>query len=190
MYSRGSILPVRIVSSAYWCPAEAWLQAYGPRLAWNAPHYDHDSSEAREAIAEAVENALNIIPRDGRVLYEPYIYSRRLRLGGKPDLLAEADSRIVVVELKARRPLPGSTARVQAALYTVIAEHYYGMETEGYIAYPGGLYRVREHDTRLALRVLDDTRKILAQPTPPPPRGPPSKCRTCIYRHVCPWSRI
>lgn len=186
---RGGALTVRTVSSTYWCPAEAWLQVHGPRLPWNAPHYDPLSEEAREALSSAEEIALRLVPEGSEVLREPYIYSPALRLGGRPDILAIAGDRLVVVELKARRPLPGSPARVQAALYTVVAEHHYSRPARGYLAYPGGAQRIGRRDVRLALRLVEEARRILQQPAPPPPSGAAHKCRTCLYRHVCPWSR-
>ncbi len=193
-------LSVKLVSNYYYCPALAWFHVNGPSLAWGSPHYSPRDTGWEAGDARSVEEGL----LEGFIAWvrgefgecrferEPLLEDPVLKVRGRPDLLGWCSGdRAIVAEAKTR----GSPSRVggdpgllQTALYAVIVEHVYGMDSIAFLVYPGGVERVPREYRVEALRALRGLRRSLSSPVPPRPRRAIGVCRTCMYRRVCPYS--
>ncbi|MEB3861537.1 MAG: hypothetical protein GSR84_04865 [Desulfurococcales archaeon] len=181
------LAPVSIVKAYTWCPALAWFEANGPRLVLPpASRVDRTGLHPLEAWT-----MLEALGHRGHIVMEAGLEDPVLGLRGRVDYLAEpGPTPGAVVEYKARGLWggPEGPGMVQAALYTIMAEHIYRTRFEGYVVAVEGVYRVGERHKARALRLLARAKAAVALPEPPEPGHDLSRCRSCIYRRVCPYS--
>jgi len=175
-------LSVRAVADMLVCPTQAWLEARGPRIAWNRPHWSPGDPEDPLDLGELYPEVLGGPP--DLVVEQQYLESRSLRLRGVADVVAYRGGRAVVVEVKGRGPA-AERDRVQAGLYALILEDE-GFEAWPVVAWPGGYEVLGREYVVAALRVLEEARRVLASGAPPPPGGV-APCAACNYRMVCPY---
>ena len=191
-------VPIRLVKEYYWCPMEAFYKL----LAW--------SERPTESMLAGAEG----VPRDRLVellekrhvvrelLWEHPVYSRRLGIGGRADLVAVTDrDALVVVEAKlsptSRRALRGRDRRLvaQLAAYAIAAEETLRLPLEASYLYSveaDKLYEVRitPHLRSLVEHAAKALREMLERGEPPSNVVVPRRrCRVCAYRHTCPYSR-
>ena len=148
-----------------------------------------EGNEHEAMLDQAIGRAENMLKGHSIVLKEPLLYSRLLNVKGRPDLVGISESRVTIIELKKRKPLPGDPSYLQAALYRIIGKHHYNMPVESFLVYPTGNYRVKDGDEKLALKILSESRRALSKHTPPKPTRNPKTCRSCIFKHICPYRR-
>ncbi|WP_317896082.1 CRISPR-associated protein Cas4 [Pyrofollis japonicus] len=192
------LIPIGLVKEYYWCPMEAYFKL----MAW------------REAPTESMMAGAEIVPRDRIVelleerhrvhelLWEHPVVSRRLRLGGRVDLVAiTVNDAVVVVEAKlsktSRRALRGRDKRllIQLAAYAIAAEEALRLPLEAAYVYSTEVDKLIEAKITPLLRRLvehaaKELRRMLLEAKPPETvRTNRRRCRVCSYRHVCPFAR-
>ena len=194
----GVFIPIRLVKEYYWCPMEAFYKL----LAWAERPTESmlagAESVPRERLVELLEK--RHVVRE--LLWEHPVYSRRLGIGGRADLVAVTDrDTLVVVEAKlsavSNRALHGKDKRlaVQLAAYAIAAEEALRIPLETSYLYSveaDRLYEIRvtPHLRSLVEHAANALREMLRRGEPPSNIVVPHRrCRVCAYRHTCPYSR-
>ncbi len=197
MYASFETIPIVLIKEYYWCP----LYAYMALTTWSArptPSMEEGglSGWSREALLNTLSKHEKL--DEAQLYWELPVYSKRLNISGRVDLVLEYDSEAVIVEAKLavtktmlRRR--GVHIIAQLAAYTIAAEETLGKpvaRTYIYSVESNELIRVKigpQHRTLVeeAVKTLKDiaSGRIDPRTLPKPPR---IKCSVCSYRSICP----
>lgn len=118
------------------------------------------------------------------------LYSRRLRIKGRPDLLLRTHDAIIPVEVKTGRTPehPYWNQQIQLAAYCVLVEEHYGARPPyGILRYPDAQFTVEfsaelERDLEA---VVADMRRKRGAPTVHRNHNNPRVCAACDLRPHC-----
>lgn len=152
---------------------------YCPRLLWLQAKLNKKLLTRRSLVALV----------RGRLLHERYermvaaadevLAEYKVEIGdlvGVVDLVFKRGGRLVPVEVKSGLSSRSAHAR-QLQIYIELLGAPFG-----YLVYRNKVDRVERDSSALA--ILREIKAVVESPTPPP-RAPPSKCRTCPFKQIC-----
>lgn len=187
-------LPIVLVKEYYWCPIQALFKLVAW---WEKPTASMEAGGLDgEARAHLIEK-LRETGVDGEEYWEVEVYSKRLLLRGRVDLIVDTGEGLVLVEAKLSATKTmlrrrGVHLLAQLAAYTIAAEETLGepvTHTYLYIVEANELLpvRINPRHRRLVEEAATALHSMIANPDPtrlpPPPRR---RCTTCSYRSLCP----
>jgi CRISPR-associated exonuclease Cas4 len=128
---------------------------------------------------------------DAERVFEPDLYSERLHLSGRPDLVLIGRDESVPVEFKLTDREPGANQLAQLGVYALLID-----ETNWPPARRGFVRLIPSRRTfelsldaelrRTILRSLAAMREVLVADERPAATPVRSRCRACEYRRFCP----
>jgi len=135
-----------------------------------------------------------------RVLKNPYLECKKLKLKGSPDyLLLLKTGHGIVMEVKWAEPARKRVKRdhrLQLGGYALLSRCQLGLRVgKGVVYYLRPSPRLIEVKITESLLkeveyVIRDMRRIAVSATPPEPRLSPTRCKGCNYVRICPSTRI
>jgi CRISPR-associated exonuclease Cas4 len=147
-----------------------------------------------------VEHARAGLPIDARVVYsdtgawtrvEKPLFSRRLRLTGKPDyVVRDAAGALIPIEVKPNRraPQPRRSDAMQLMAYGILVEEEFGARPEyGLLKYREEVFQIAFTDELRVefFEILREMRAARHAKNVARSHADPIKCRYCGYREEC-----
>ncbi|MEB3780787.1 MAG: PD-(D/E)XK nuclease family protein [Desulfurococcales archaeon] len=180
-----NMIPVVLVKNFLWCSTYTWLSWNGPTPAL-PPHSQPPRENMHPLEATTLLEALG---HRGHLISEAELEDPILGLRGRVDYLAEPEPPPgAIIEYKPRGVWGnGDIELVQTALYTIMAENVYNKPFKGYLVTATDVIEVEERHKAKALSTLAMVKRILNDPQIPRPTHNLSRCKSCVYRRICPY---
>ena len=155
--------------------------------------YKMERGKAVQAAVEALERRRGFRAygmKEGERLFGVWLRSRRLGLSGKLDLLIRTPETCYPVDFKDTEGRPRQNHRVQLAAYALLVEEMFGtpvpqafvylVPQKEVVALP-----VKEADRTEVVRILAETRRMIAREQTPEPTPVRRRCEACEYQNYC-----
>lgn len=177
------VLPLSLVAHTSFCPRRAWSEACGEHV---------ESAQMQEGTSahRRVDNPRRSGRGEARAVD---VNHAELGLVGKCDVVADTDEGVSLIEYKATpvrlSPTVTEAMRTQLALQKLCLTAS-GHRVSGVSVFFTTHHRyvevaLDEDDERRALRLVEQTRKVVSSTTAPPPLEDSPRCGRCSHVGIC-----
>jgi len=134
---------------------------------------------SNESFSTAVKTTRALLKKDGSIIYQPALESKKLGLRARPDIIQVKKSKCIIEEYKLAAN-PEGTHELQASFYSYLLKKEYGLDSECKVVSRLNEEFVIPYEESLVTEAIQFARDILSQNTPPPP----------IYNCASSWSTL
>ncbi|MEB3691955.1 MAG: CRISPR-associated protein Cas4 [Caldisphaeraceae archaeon] len=165
------------------CPVIPWIEA-----TYNV--HEPESNAMKEGKKRVPSEIAQKIGLERPYIEEVMIVDKELGVKGKVDLIS-GKKRLKVLEVKSfKRSAETSTHfRDQLFVYSLLVQRQMGRVVVSYLYLGGDIisYDIGKYEIERALKLINDTKRVVLSEEPPKVRPDPRKCSYCWYRHMCPY---
>jgi len=123
---------------------------------------------SEESFRTAVKRTRALLKKDGSVIYQPALESKKLGLRARPDIIQVKKSKCIIEEYKLAAD-PEGAHELQASFYSYLLKKEYGLESECKVVSRLNEEFVVPYDESLVREAIQLAREILSRDKPPPP---------------------
>jgi len=132
-----------------------------------------------ESFPTAVKTTRALLKKNGSIIYQPALESKKLGLRARPDIIQVKKSKCIIEEYKLAANPEGSH-ELQASFYSYLLKKEYGLYSECKVVSRLNEESVVSYDESLVTEAIQFAREILLRKTPPPP----------VYNSSSSWSTL
>lgn len=126
----------------------------------------------------------------GEKLFKQKVYSKKLGLSGKLDMLVKTENDLIPIEMKYTENQPGLNHKYQLAAYMLVLEDVYNQGVRGGIIHlipsKDSFYYKNTDTLRNKIKeIIDSIREMINKERFPEAQTGWQKCRDCEYKNYC-----
>lgn len=127
---------------------------------------------------------------DGEKIFKHKLYSERLGLSGKLDMLVKTKTQLVPIEMKYTMNKPGINHKYQLAAYMLLLEDIYKCGVRGGIIHTIPDKRSYYYKNTISIRnkvieIINSIRELISNESFPEKPNGWKKCKDCEYKNYC-----